>query len=911
VLLFAALLIGLAPVRATATNPFDECAALVDADPEDLEAWRCYWRLSRRLGRPEEALAALGARIEGSRWDPRGELYRGAILADLADSRAPGSFASASAECERIEAWTCAVYGRLSLAFQLRSDPVLARSELDRALAAAVQSEDPVLTARVRIGQGWRAVHDEQYGRARAAFLAAERELGATGPFDGRVSVHSGLGFVAWATMRLAEASRRYREQARVAAEQGDPYFEAEGLANALYVEELAWREGDARRRPELADYEAVLEKIVRNRDRESEAKLRLLLVQLDLAPERRARELSDAERAAREAGAAEELAAVQRLGAADLARNGQPEIALERLEEGIRIARSARVREEILRGELRAPFLLWQLGARREALARAESAVEGLEKLLWNQPLARDRAGLELHWVDAAYALARLLIENGESDLGLEILERLRNRSVLEGLATAAAGVSGTELESARAEIGEAQADLIRLGSDSPERRRALARIATLEAREEELLGALGALKPGSPATVPTVARLRSALAQDTALVGYQIPVWSDPHEPGSQAWQLVITRDGVRWFEIPGRPHLRRWVDSFEGLLERGGPHAERVAIRLYGELLAPALSTLGPDIRRLVLVPDGPLHGLAFEALVPAVGEPPLGMELEIMRVPSFVSWLAAHDPPRPERPRAALVLADPALGAGRPASEALGREGAIDPARLGRLAGARREAERLSELFGDRSRVLVDSSASESALKRADLSGVGLLHVAAHAVVDDLHPYRSAILLAPGDGEDGFLQMRDIVELELGGTIVVLAACRSADGSRSASEGVFSLARAFLDAGAGAVVANLRVLDDAESQRLLDPFFRALERGDTLGAALREARRRARADGSSSAWATTVLLGDGGVHLRAPQRRRAGRAWALAAAAVICGGLGLGALALRRRADRPAG
>jgi CHAT domain-containing protein len=140
---------------------------------------------------------------------------------------------------------------------------------------------------------------------------------------------------------------------------------------------------------------------------------------------------------------------------------------------------------------------------------------------------------------------------------------------------------------------------------------------------------------------------------------------------------------------------------------------------------------------------------------------------------------------------------------------------------------------------------------------------------MLHFAAHARVDEGHPDRSALLLAPGgSAEDGLLQSREILELRLEGTVVVLAACRTAGGSLLQGEGVLSLGRAFFQAGAPAVVASLWPLRDDHASLLLDSFYAQVAAGGSLGMALRAAQREAIGRGlPPSAWGALVVVGDG--------------------------------------------
>jgi CHAT domain-containing protein len=107
----------------------------------------------------------------------------------------------------------------------------------------------------------------------------------------------------------------------------------------------------------------------------------------------------------------------------------------------------------------------------------------------------------------------------------------------------------------------------------------------------------------------------------------------------------------------------------------------------------------------------------------------------------------------------------------------------------------------------------------------------------------------------------------LQSREIADLPLEGRVVVLSACRTAGGSVLRGEGVLSLARAFFQAGAPAVVGSLWPLRDDEAAALFSAFYDELARGKSLGAALRGAQRSAVARGlPAAAWAGLVVMGD---------------------------------------------
>jgi CHAT domain-containing protein len=176
-----------------------------------------------------------------------------------------------------------------------------------------------------------------------------------------------------------------------------------------------------------------------------------------------------------------------------------------------------------------------------------------------------------------------------------------------------------------------------------------------------------------------------------------------------------------------------------------------------------------------------------------------------------------------------------------------------------------------------VFPAGSELRAGAPASESFLKSASLSGVSLLHLAAHAVVDERDPERAAVLLAPGSpSEDGRLEPREIARLPLSGKTVVLAGCETSTGPEFRGEGVMSLARAFFSAGATTVVGTLDRARDDEAGAFFTSMYRAIGRGASIGDAVTEAKREAiRRRVPPAAWADVILLGDDSARPRAAQ------------------------------------
>jgi CHAT domain-containing protein len=99
------------------------------------------------------------------------------------------------------------------------------------------------------------------------------------------------------------------------------------------------------------------------------------------------------------------------------------------------------------------------------------------------------------------------------------------------------------------------------------------------------------------------------------------------------------------------------------------------------------------------------------------------------------------------------------------------------------------------------------------------------------------------------------------------------LVTLSACDTGSGSLQEQEGVASLVRPFLAAGARSVVANLWAADDQFSLTLMREFYSALAAGADVGESLRRAKVRMLevfgSDVAPKLWSGLLVYGDSAI------------------------------------------
>ncbi len=532
---------------------------------------------------------------------------------------------------------------------------------------------------------------------------------------------------------------------------------------------------------------------------------------------------------------------------------------------------------------------LLWEaqygLGrlaeARRDlptALSRYRLAVDALQGLFWNLPPRADKADFFRDKLGVFEDLIGLLLRMHSEDPGrgyareaLICAEKAKAGGFLEFLR-----LSGVDPErrldpalrlrerAARDAIADAQLGLQEEGLDPKEALALKDRLAAAEIEHMDVItrihGSNSVMGGLARTNACDVDRLRAALPDDgTLLIEYLVG--------GKASYAFCVSREGILTAVLPRAEELSPVVERYLKLVrleEEAAFSGFRGGRRLYEILLGPFAAELD-RARRMIIVPDGALFDLPFEALI-REGERPgparfLVEDFELSYAPSAACLLDLAGR-RPERPyeRDLLAVACPGPSRSMPAAPP--------------LVHAKAEVRDIAKLFAaGRRKVLSGSSATEAAVKRAALPGTRFIHLAAHGVLDPEIWGRSALLLrADAAGrEDGFLQPADISTLDLDAEVVVLSACRSAEGTRVRGVGVLGLSAAFLAAGARSVVSSLWEVPDGSTARFMKDLYAALSRGKSGAEALRHAKLAAIRSryGHPRRWAGFVLIGaDGG-------------------------------------------
>lgn len=295
-------------------------------------------------------------------------------------------------------------------------------------------------------------------------------------------------------------------------------------------------------------------------------------------------------------------------------------------------------------------------------------------------------------------------------------------------------------------------------------------------------------------------------------------------------QIYPLTIERDA-----------LSKQVESFRAKLQNTDLDYRSDAKNLYQTLLSKANQQLKGK-HSLVIVPDVFLWDMPFQALI-GPDNRFLIENVSVSYAPSLtvLRELKKSKSRRSDSPRL-LAFGNPELDTKVITKLEKDRGEAFTDLPLAEV-----EVDRLRKIYGtDQSVVFKKGRASEAAFKAA-AGNFNVLHLATHGVLNNDDPMYSALILSPGTGgDDGLLEVRELMDLNLKADLAVLSACDTGRGSRI-GEGLVGLSWAFAVAGVPRVVASQWKVDSKSTTDLMTDFHRSLRSSQKLnvGRALQKA------------------------------------------------------------------
>ena len=303
------------------------------------------------------------------------------------------------------------------------------------------------------------------------------------------------------------------------------------------------------------------------------------------------------------------------------------------------------------------------------------------------------------------------------------------------------------------------------------------------------------------------------------------------------------LITRDNMEVFQVEvGGDSIETLVKDFRDAILTEGLVEDR-SQALYEILIAPAEDRI--ETRQLVIIPHGILHYLPFPALQDKKGKYLLDIyEISYLPSASVLKYLESK-----KRPKGETLLAF-----GNPTTD---REG-YDP-----IPFAEGEVNAIADFY-EEPLLYTREDATEDRFREL-APDYDVIHLACHSELNSAYPLFSGLLLAPGEEQDGELDVHELFTMDLNAYLVVLSACQTGLGHLTNGDELVGLSRAFIYAGTPSVVSSLWVVKDESTAYLMTELHKNLQKYNKAEALRRAQLNTKKKYKSPYHWASFVLIG----------------------------------------------
>ena len=341
-------------------------------------------------------------------------------------------------------------------------------------------------------------------------------------------------------------------------------------------------------------------------------------------------------------------------------------------------------------------------------------------------------------------------------------------------------------------------------------------------------------------------------------------------------ESYLWTVTRSRIELHRLPTESEIREDVMRFREAISTGAPAGEKLGADLYRRLFH-SLSPAEEAKTSWLLSLDGVLFDLPFAALVSNYhdGQPVYVAEHHsTQRIPGalFLTGDAA-------RPGGYLGVADAVYNSADPRRT---RDPSWKPnwtqarGQLNRLVSSAREMQRSAERWQSDTvrngpiQILEGTAAGREAFLGALRASPSTIHLATHVLSSTTQPEQAFLAFSlDAKGRPGLLSTSEIGMLHVPGALIVMTGCATGTGETQAGAGLLGLTRAWMMAGARAVVATNWPVPDTDGD-LIPAFYRNLE-ADSAAEALRRSQVEQIHSGTWQAapsyWAAFQVTGGG--------------------------------------------
>lgn len=499
--------------------------------------------------------------------------------------------------------------------------------------------------------------------------------------------------------------------------------------------------------------------------------------------------------------------------------------------------------------------------GDDQRAAEAYRNAISIIEKIRGNLTVDEFRSTFLENKMEVYDRLIRLLLKNRQPEEAFSVSEKARARAFYDILANrkidfrgALSGDLVAREQEKRLEMQNIYRLLQRSETGSPatasdrssEMAKVMEELNRVQTEYEEILRLLKLNNPAYAEVIAaepvTMDNLQADLDRSTALVSYWIS------QDNLALW--LVTKAGQEGRQVNiSSEKLERLIELARVSIRSNDAVTMNSTLNeLYNLLILPFEKHL-EEFENIVIVPNGPLHFLPFQALRDN-RKRYLVERFNIIYSPSASVYIVCNEKPVPQGSKfLGVALSDFPLE-GKPG-----------------LPGTEDELKNILPLFSQ-SVAVAGRNATETFVKR-NAGNCNILHFATHGIYNYFQPLYSCLLFPSTDDDDGRLNVWEVLEMNLNAKLVTLSACETGLGNVSRGDEMTGLSRAFLFAGSSSVVVSLWAVADYPTSFLMTSFYRYLKAHPVSKALSLAQRETMKKYPQPIYWAPFVLIGNGTV------------------------------------------
>jgi CHAT domain-containing protein len=306
----------------------------------------------------------------------------------------------------------------------------------------------------------------------------------------------------------------------------------------------------------------------------------------------------------------------------------------------------------------------------------------------------------------------------------------------------------------------------------------------------------------------------------------------------PKTAYLEFVVTKERIYLFVLIGGSDGRAKVQAYpiaaipdqlvqkvnqfhDALAEQRLAYAT-AARELYTLLIGPAEQLLR-GVDTICVIPDSFLWNIPFQALM-TPSEHFLIEDQALYYAPSLSVLREMNRKKRSTTNASLIAFGNPVVGKDEQRN--------VD---LCPLLEAEQEVSSIAKSFDQKSaKVFIGREATERSFKSLAPT-YSIIHLATHGLIDNRQPLYSHLLLTETEGDpenDGRLEARQIMDMNLNAELAVLSACETANGKVAPGEGVIGMSWAFFIAGTRSMFVSEWKVNSTSTSQLMTYFYHAL-------------------------------------------------------------------------------